>query len=324
MAEATPVMSSDNTLKGISFLALGVVIFTVQDVIVKDLSGLYPVHEMLFVRSVVGFFPLAAVIATTAGLGGFRVQRAAILRGLVHFFSYSVYYLALSALPLAETVTLYYTNPLIITALSVPFLGETVGWRRWSAVGVGFVGVVVVLQPGVTAIQPAMLLALLSACFYGVSMLITRRNAKKVSAISFAIHSMVILALCAGLSGLAIGDGRFDTLDDGSAQFLLRAWVVPNWHDFLLLGSCGLIAAVAFYLLSQAYRVAPASVVTPFEYSSLPMAVLFGYLFFGDLPGPATWIGLALIVGAGLYIVHRETVQGRRIVRGWPPMRPRL
>ena len=324
MADATSVPSTDNTLKGIGFLALGVVIFSVQDVIVKDLSGLYPVHEMLFIRSVVGFVPLALVISATTGLGGFRVHPAAVLRGVVHFFSYSVYYLALSALPLAETVTLYYTNPLIITALSVPFLGENVGWRRWSAVGVGFVGVVVVLQPGVTEIQPAMLLALLSACFYGVSMLITRRNAKAVSAPSFAIHSMVILAICAGLSGLVIGDGRFDGMDDRSAQFLLRAWSVPGWGDFLLLASCGLIAAIAFYLLSQAYRVAPASVITPFEYSSLPTAVLFGYLFWGDLPGTATWAGLALIVGAGLYIVHREAVQGRRIVRGWPPMRPRL
>jgi len=324
MADATSVPSTDNTLKGIGFLALGVVIFSVQDVIVKDLSGLYPVHEMLFIRSVVGFVPLALVISWTNGIGGFRVHPAAVLRGVVHFFSYSVYYLALSALPLAETVTLYYTNPLIITALSVPFLGENVGWRRWSAVGVGFVGLVIVLQPGVTEIQPAMLLALLSACFYGVSMLITRRNAKTVSAPSFAIHSMVILAICAGLSGLVIGDGRFDGMDDRSAQFLLRAWSVPGWGDFLLLASCGLIAAVAFYLLSQAYRVAPASVITPFEYSSLPTAVLFGYLFWGDLPGAATWAGLALIVGAGLYIVHREAVQGRRIVRGWPPMRPRL
>jgi S-adenosylmethionine uptake transporter len=113
-------------------------------------------------------------------------------------------------------------------------------------------------------------------------------------------------------------------VNDGSAQFLLRAWTVPNLHDFLLLASCGLIAAIAFYLLSQAYRVAPASVVTPFEYSSLPVAVLFGYLVWGDLPAPATWAGLALIVGAGLYIVHREAVQGRKVVRGWPPMRPRL
>jgi len=324
MADITSASSSDNIFKGISFLALGVVIFTVQDVIVKELSGAYPVHEMLFIRSVVGFFPLALVISMTTGLGGFRVHPAAILRGVVHFFSYSVYYLALSALPLAETVTLYYTNPLIITALSVPFLGEQVGWRRWSAVGVGFLGVVIVLQPGVVEIKPAMLLALLSATFYGCSMLITRRNAKTVSAQSFAIHSMVILAICAGLSGLLLGDGGFNTVDDKSAQFLLRAWTVPIWHDFLLLASCGLIASVAFYLLSQAYRVAPASVVTPFEYSSLPMAVLFGYLFWGDLPEIATWIGLALIVGAGLYIVHREAIQGRKVVRGWPPMRPRL
>ncbi len=324
MAEATPAQSSDTTLRAIGFLALGVVIFSVQDVIVKDLSGLYPVHEMLLIRSVVGFLPIALVIYRTTGLDGFRVQGAAVLRGVVHFFSYSVYYLALAVLPMAETVTLYYTNPLIITALSVPFLGEQVGWRRWSAVGVGFLGVIVVLQPGVTAIEPAMLLALLSAALYAVSMIITRKAAKTVTAAGFAIHSMAILALCAGLSGLLIGDGRFDTLSDGSAQFLLRAWSVPNTHDFLLLASCGLIAAIAFYLLAQAYRVAPASVVTPFEYSSLPMAVLFGYLVWGDLPAPATWMGLALIVGAGLYIVHRETLQGRKVVRGWPPMRPRL
>jgi len=321
--QAAPART-DAPLAAIALLATGVTVFVIQDVIVKSLSGAYPVHQMLFIRSVTGLLPLLVFGWLRHGAAAFRVRTAAVARGTVHFVSYTVYYLALAALPLAEVSTLYYAAPLFITALSVPFLGEAVGWRRWLAVLVGFAGVVIVLRPGAAPVDPAMLLALGSALLYAVSMLITRKAGGDIPAVGFVLHSMVILSLLAAVSGLVIGDGRFDEGGHASAAFLLRAWSWPGWGDLGLLAATGPISALAFMLLTQAYRIAPASLVTPFEYSSLPVAVLFGFLFFGDLPAGHTWAGLAFIVGAGLYIVHREAVRGRRIVRGWPPMRPRL
>lgn len=317
---AAPVSPApDAPLAGIACLVGGVIVFVFQDIIVKNLSGAYPVHEMLTIRSAIGIWPLLAIVALRQGFGGFRWHAAALLRGFVHFWSYTVYYLALAVLTLADTVTLYYANPLIITALSGPFLRETVGWRRWAAVFVGFAGVVVVMQPGGSRFDPAMLLGLLAAALYGIGMLITRRAASTVPTSAFAISSMLVMGVCAGLSGLIVGSGWLDAVDHGSARLLLRAWVVPTWHDLFLMALCGPIAAAAFLLLSQAYRVAPASVVTPFEYSSLPVAVVIGYLAWGEIPVLTTWLGLALIMGAGLYIVHRETVRGRARSRSRVP-----
>lgn len=318
-SDATP----DSPLRGIVYLALGVCVFVGQDVIIKMLSAGYPLHEMLLIRCVTGL-PFVLLIAWSRhNPAAFRFHPMAVLRGAVHFVSFTCYYLALAVLPLAETATLYYANPLFITALSVPFLHEQVGPRRWLAVLVGFAGVVVVLQPGEAAFDPAMLLAIAAAFTYGISMLITRAAGKRIPSTGFALHSMVMLLILSGAVGLATGDGRFAG-GGGSFDFMLLPWVWPVGWDLVMLGLIGPISAAGFLFIAEAYRIAPASLVTPFEYSSLPVAVLFGFLFFGDLPAGATWIGLALIVGAGLYIVHREAVKGRRVVRGWPPMRPRL
>jgi len=323
MTVPTPTTAPDAPLRGMALLTLGVCIFVSQDVIIKELSGGYPVHEMLWIRCVTGL-PFVLLLAWRQGNpAAFRFHRIAVLRGLLHFISFTCYYLALAMLPLAEVVTLYYANPLFITALSVPFLHEKVGPRRWMAVLVGFAGVVV-MRPDVAAIDPAMIFALASAFFYGASMLVTRAGGGRVPSTGFAIHSMVILFLLSSIVGLVVGDGRY--LGDGTGlfAFLLRPWLVPAGWDALLLFAIGPISAAGFLLLAEAYRIAPVSIVTPFEFSSLPMAVLFGFLFFGDLPAAATWFGLAMILGSGLYIVHREAVQGRKVVRGWPPMRPRL
>ncbi len=305
------VYAPDAPLRGIACLTLGVSVFVAQDVIIKLLSGSYPLHEMLFIRSITGLPCILAIALWRGDPAAFRLHGAAVVRAVLHFVSFTCYYLALAALPLAETSTLYYANPLFITALSVPFLHERVGPRRWAAVLVGFAGVVVVLRPDVTAVDPAMVLALGAAFFYACSMLVTRRAGGRVPATGFAIHSVVLLLVLSGVAGLAMGDGRFE--QSGTILgYLLRAWSLPVWLDLALLAATGPISAAGFLLLAEAYRTAPASLVAPFEYSSLPFAVGAGYLVFADLPAPATWIGLALIVGAGLYIVHRETVRGRR------------
>lgn len=321
---ASGTLRRDAPATGIALLATGVTVFACQDVIIKLLSGGYPIHEMLLIRSLTGLPLILAVAWWQHDPAAFRVHRLALLRGFIHFLSFTCYYLALTALPLAETATLYYASPLFITALSVPLLGETVGPRRWGAVLVGFVGVIIVLRPDASAIRPAMLLALAAAFFYALAQIVTRRGGRAIPATGFALHSMLILTVCSGLSGLILGDGHLSAGGDPSAAFLLRAWSVPPIGDLLLLALNGPISAVGFLLLTQAYRIAPASIVTPFEFSSLPVAVLFGYIFWRNLPAPSTWLGLAFIVGAGLYIVRREAVKGRKIVRGWPPMRPRL
>ncbi|MDX1575650.1 MAG: DMT family transporter, partial [Kiloniellales bacterium] len=172
-------------------------------------------------------------------------------------------------------------------------------------------------------IDPAVLLALLSALSYALMVLITRLIGRSNSGSGLSVYSMLVFIALSGLIGLAIGDGGLDSESHASARFLLRAWVVPGVQDFALMAVCGVIAGIGFFCLTQAYRVAPPSAIAPFEYSALPWAVLWGYLFWAELPAAATWAGLALIVGSGLYIVHREAVRGRRTVTG-RPLRPRI
>lgn len=322
--EPAVARAPDAPLRGMALLTLGVCVFVSQDVIIKLLSDGYPIHEMLFIRCITGLPFVLALALWQRNPAAFRFHWAGVVRGVLHFISFTCYYLALAMLPLAEVATLYYANPLFITALSVPFLHEAVGPRRWIAVLVGFAGVVVVLRPDVDAVDPAMLLALGAAFFYACSMLVTRAAGGRVPSTAFAIHSMVMLFVLSGVAGLVMGDGRFFDGGTGETAFLLRPWLWPTGWDAVLLAVIGPISAAGFILLAEAYRVAPPSLVTPFEFTSLPVAVLFGWMFFGDLPAAGTWIGLALIVGAGLYIVHREAVRGRKVTRGWPPMRPRL
>jgi len=323
MSQAAPAAGGEaasSPIRGMIYLSGGLAVFTVQDVIMKQLSGGYPLHEMGVIRTI-SALPLLVLMVWAEG--GWRAfvpvhPRLVFSRAILGFFSYTSWYLAIAALPLGDAATIYYSNPILITALAAPFLGEIIGWRRWAAVTVGFVGVVIVMQPGGESFDPALLLAFASALFYSIAALITRRASGRVTGSSFALWATIVFGLGSAAMALVLGDGRYADDSHASLSFLTRAWAMPGWYDLTLLLLCGPIAAIAFYCLSQAYLITPASVVTPFEYSSLPWAILFGFLIWGDVPGLWTWVGLALIVGSGLYVVRRESVRGRAVVTGTP------
>ena len=320
MTQAEIALEQDAPLKGIGLLVFATAIFSVQDVIIKLLSDSYPAHEIVFFRSLFGMLPILAIIWFEGSWRHLRTRRplAQIVRGLLGFLAYTTFYLALAALPLADTVTLFYAGPLFVTALAVPFLGERVGPRRWAAVLVGFLGVVVVTRPFGGNLEPAMLLAVACAVTYAVSVLITRRLARTESGSCLAFYMMLTFLAASAVTGLAMGDGRYAVEGHPSAEFLLRGWVGPSGEDWTLLLLLGLISGTGFYCISQAYRIASASLVAPFEYASLPWAILWGYLSWADIPAPTTVLGLILIAGSGLYIIHREGVRGRRLLRGRP------
>jgi drug/metabolite transporter (DMT)-like permease len=160
---------------GILFLCAGAFVFSLQDVAIKWISGTYPVSQVLAVRSVVAFAPIL-LLHLDGGLAGLRTRRLGLLlfRGGLLFLSYIAYYLAIAAIPLAEAVSLFYSAPLFIVALSVPLLGERVALRQWLAVLFGFLGVLVVCQPGVRALDPAALLSILSAVLYAGGAVLAR------------------------------------------------------------------------------------------------------------------------------------------------------
>jgi drug/metabolite transporter (DMT)-like permease len=313
-----PATALDLPLRGTACIVAGVTILSIQDAVVKGLSADYPVFEIVFVRSLVAISLLVALAGFRGGLGSLGTRRPLLhlLRGSFMFASYTCYNLALAALSLPETVSLSYSAPLFMTALSVPLLGEVVGLRRWAAVVVGFLGVLVIMRPEADSLTPSTLLAVLAGLTYAISALLARRLGATDSAEAMAFSVTLIYIGASAAAGLAFGHGGITAADSPSIAFMLRGWSVPPAGDLGLMALCGVIAAIGIYLLGQAYRLAPAAAVAPFEYSSLPFAVLWGYLFWGTVPGAHLWLGIALLVGSGLYVLRRETIRDGKTVVG--------
>jgi len=311
-----PPARDQRPLAGILFLCLGTTLFPLQDVIIKTISGGYAVHEIVFFRGLFALPLVLVIVHFDSGLGALKLGslRLQLFRAAAGFTSYLVYYMALATLGMAETAAITFSTPLFVTALAVPFLGETIGWQRWTAVLIGLLGVVVMMRPGVGVFEPAALLALMAAISYGSAIIATRKLGNRTNGGTVTLFSTVFFMLTGGALGLGFHGHETESAHP-SVAFLFHPWVLPQGRDWLLLMALGCISAVGFYALTQAYRLADASVVTPFEYTYLPWAVLWGWVFFGNLPGPHTWIGLVLIVGAGLFVIYREAILGRKVVR---------
>ena len=306
-------------LLGILLALAGSLVLSVNDMAVKALSGDYPLHQVVLTRSAIGMAVVLGLLAWSRGpraiLSGVATGRPGLhaLRVLCVLGSNIGYSLGLAALPLADGVALFFIAPLLITALSVPLLGERVGPRRWAAVGAGLLGVVVMMRPGEGALQPAAILVLLSALGYALTSILTRLMGPTEGPLAMSFWTQVGFLVLSSVMGLAVGDGRFAQTGNASLDFLLRAWTWPVPADWPLFLAVGLAVTAGGIMISQAYRTCEAGLVAPFEYVNIPMAVFWGVLVFGTWPDAVAWTGIALIAGAGLYTLWRETRLGREV-----------
>lgn len=304
--------ASDRPGLGILFICLGIVAISVNDMLIKLLSGGYPLHEIVAVRSGAGLMITLSLVRLEGGWHLLRTSTpwAHLLRGLMVVLANMTYYAAVAVMPLAQATALFFVAPLFITLLSIPLLGEKVGPLRIGAVIVGFLGVLVMQQPwneDLTVSRYVLALPVVSALFYAVMQVLTRKLGISTRASVLAVYLQgVFLAVALGF-WLVAGDGRYaGSFDSESMHFLLRAWVMPTSQDALVMLGLGLLSGLVGYALSAAYRLAEAAVIAPFEYIGLPMAILWGWLIFGEWPGLSMWAGCALIVGAGLFVFLRE------------------
>ncbi len=284
--------------------------FTLNDMSVKFLSGGYPLHQVIMLRSVVALaIVLAVVVPLMGGYARLRTRQPGkhLIRGLFVVGSNMAFFMALAAMPIADATAIFFVSPLLIALFSVVFLGETVGPRRWSAIAVGLLGVIVMIRPGTDAFTPVALLPLLAATGYAGLQTMTRKMGLGESAASLAFYTQITFFLFSLVFGLSTGDGRFDPGGDSPLSFLLRAWIWPqagDWPFFLL---AGIGTALGGLMISQAYRLCEAALVAPLEYVAMPMAIFWGLVVFGEWPNPVSWIGISMILGAGIYMVFRET-----------------
>ena len=299
---------------GIAYLCLGVLVFSLQDAIVKAVSGDYPLTQVVAIRCIISAPILLVLVHFDGGIGAIFSKDFLPLvgRGGLMLLAYTSYYMAFPALPLADAVALYFTVPLFAMALAVPLLGESIGWRRITAVMVGFAGVIVMLRPGAGLFEPAALLSLFSAATYALSMLMARKlgNTATASVMAFYQNGIYLVGALA-IAGVFAATGIHEA-SHPSLNFLVRSWVWPTLHDFLLIASCGVIAAFGMVLLTQAYRVAKASVVTSFEYTGMLWAPMWGFLFFGEIPYLTTLAGAGLIIAAGLFALSSPSAREHR------------
>jgi drug/metabolite transporter (DMT)-like permease len=297
-------------LLGIASAMAASTAFSINDSAIKFLSDGYALHQIVLIRSLIGMVVvMGVVLSSAAGLGAFRTRRLGLhlVRGGCVVTSNLCFFLGLTAMPIADAVALFFVAPLLITALSVPILGEKVGPRRWAAVCVGLLGVIIMLRPGLGIFNPAMLLPLFAALCYAMLHMLTRHMGVTESAVTMTLYiQLTFIGVCV-ISGLILGHGAFYAADNPSLAFLTRAWVWPQSGDWPVLVLIGCASAIGALLITQAYRSCEAAVVAPFEYISMPLAIVFGMVIFDEWPDAVAWLGIALICGAGLYIVWRET-----------------
>lgn len=294
-----------NNLRGILFLLTALLIFSIQDVIIKLMSSDYAVLEIVLIRSIFALPFVLLVLRYNSAWRALKTRqlRLELLRGLMMFLAYLFFFLALAALPYSLSVGIFFSGPLFITALSVPLLQESVGWQRWLAVLVGFVGVLIIVDPGGADFEPATILALASACTYAIGIILTRKmdDSAQVMAVYTASVYLVLAIL---LSPIFVG------LDLDSAHpslvFLTKDWTVPLPRDLLLIFGTALCWGVGMLLLSTAYRDTEVALLAPFEYFAFFYGLLFGYLVWREVPTLTMMVGVVLIIGSGLFIVYRE------------------
>lgn len=277
--------------RAIFCMTVAVALFTIMDGFIKWLGNAgYPTMQLVFFRSLFAFIPLSFVLfrgpwrrqLVTRRPWAHLIRCAAGLTAMAGFFySYGV-------MPLADAIAIGFAAPIFITALSVPLLGEKVGLRRWTACLVGFAGVLIIVRPGPGLLQSGALVALGATVCYAVAAISVRRLARTETNVAIVFYFTLSTTLA-------------------SAAFLPWQWVTPDLTDLGLLILLGLLGGTAQLFMTEAFRQGEVGLIMPFEYTAMIWSVGMGYFIWQEIPGLPVWLGSALVIASGLYIVYRET-----------------
>ena len=298
----------NKNILGVSSLVMAILIFSLQDIAVKWMGGSYPILEIVIFRGLIAM-PITLLLFRLEGQRGLPTtnqHKLEYVRGLFLFLSYTTYFMGLAALPLAEIAAIRFSAPLMITALSVLLLGEKVPPSRWVALRVGFIGVLIIVKPGSANFNIGSIFILLSTLFYALSAMLTRRLQTTDSSATMAYYSSLFYLIAAFiLAPLAIAVGPTPNAPP-SIAFLFHAWSTPTLLDLIVMSGLGLVWAGGMYFMARAYSLALASVIAPFEYVTLPINTMWGFVLWHQFPTLTTWAGAGLTVFSGLYILYQD------------------
>jgi drug/metabolite transporter (DMT)-like permease len=296
---------ADRPFKGIALILSSTVFLGVSDVTAKYLSATLPSIEIAWLRFLVfamimvpAMVPGSPLFALKTGNVGLQLMRGAALLGSSLFFISGLRYL-----PIAEASATGFVSPLFVTALSIVFLSEKVGVRRWLATAIGLLGVLIILRPGSSAFHPAAFFPIVSALAWAATLIMTRMMSGREHAITIMTYSSI-----AGVAILSV--------------LVPFAWVTPSWQAIAFGVLIGVFSTAGQWIVVLAFRYADASVLAPFSYTQLLWVSILGFLIFGELPDVWTVIGAAFIVGSGLYTAHRERVRRSQLPLAEPSPNP--
>ena len=276
-------------IAAIAYTLFAMAIFAAGDATLKQLMATYAVGQVLFLSGLAALAVIVPAMWRGGLLAGIRTKRPLgnLLRVAFGVVGQVLLALALKRLPLADTTAIMFSAPLFVTALSAPLLGERVGWRRWGAVIVGFIGVLLITRPGIGALDPAMLLAVAAAFVFSLMIIATRWLSRTEQRLS------LVLYIIAGYTLYGAVLAPFQ-------------WVAPPAADLGLFAALGLFFALGYYVEVKGLSLAPVAVITPFMYTTLFWAVVIGWFAWGEWPAANVWAGAAVIIASGLYILFRE------------------
>ena len=309
---------TDNRAQAAVFILLAIFFASTQDAIVKGMSSNYPAYESLIFRGMTSLPILAFWHLRKNSFSTFLTPYwgRVVVRALILCSAYIAFILSIAAMPIANMVAIYFTMPFFVAGLAGPLLGERVPMYRWIAIIFGFIGVLIMVRPGIQAFEPASLLALYSAFGYAVGQMMGRTQAQLVPPLVIANIQNAVYLLVAVAMGAVVYFAGFSGEANKSLAFLTRPFVLPTGDDFKLLLSMGVLAAFTIVCFIKAYGSAEANFVAPFEYSGMIWAVLYGFLFFSDFPDIWTWCGMAVVAGAGFYMLTKDRVRIRQLQMG--------
>ena len=312
--------TKNNNPRGIVLILLAMMVFSVQDSIMKYIYNFVSLYEVYLVRTLVSLIIILLFLKLTKRPIVFKTQYPLLTscRVILFFFGFSSFYISLTVMPLATATALFFVTPFLITIFAHFFLKEEIGSRRWSAVIIGFIGVYIILNPNFSNFDYLSLTPILCAFCYSLSMIIIKKTSDKDTVYTQIFAFYLGAIFISSIFYFIIGDGQYNTGVNPASQFIFKEWFANLEISMLLMITTGITASVAFLLLFTAYSIASPSVVSPFEYSILLWSSLIGWVFFEEIPSIRTAIGIFIIVSSGIYIFMREKAQDQSIATEKP------
>jgi drug/metabolite transporter (DMT)-like permease len=313
-------MVKENNSLAIFYIIAGMTVFSVQDTLVRSLSSEFSILQIMFLRSIVGLSVLFLIlkIKKIPIIFSSQYPLLTIIRSILFMFAFLFYYIGLAYLPYAVTTALFFTTPFFITILSKIFLKENIGLIRLLTIIFGFIGVVIIANPTFDSFNIFMIFPILCAFGYSASMIIIKITSDKDSVYSQTFHVYLATLLFAPLVTYIGSSFDASSADNQVLNFVFRSWELNLYTQYFLIFVVGVCVVAGFLLIFNAYRVGKPFVIAPFEYTILLWSIFYGWLIWDEKVTIQSWIGMAMIVAAGIYLFYRERVNEQEITMDQP------